>query len=385
MKLPLIFSLFLSAANLALADATPQAAVTKDAKPRIEVCFVLDTTGSMGGLIEAAKQKIWSIANQIVMAKPTPDLKIGLVAYRDRGDEYITKPFPLTGDIDTVYANLMRFVAAGGGDEPESVNEALAVAVHKMEWSTDSNVLKMIFLVGDAPPHMDYPGDVKYPVTCQQAVKKDIIINTVQCGSLPETTPDWQKIAKLGEGCYVAIGETGDVAVIASPMDKKLAELNVAIGKTLVPYGKTEEQKEVIAKQALSESGFAAPASAPAASDRLYYNVNTGKAVQGDHELVADYENNPEVLNKVNQTDLPESMQNIKRADLEAFLKKQAASRSDLQKQIAELSRQREEYIASERKKLAGNKDAFDEEVAKILHDEAERKGLLDPSSFNPN
>ena len=32
------------------------------AKPVVEVAFVLDTTGSMGGLIEGAKRKIWSIA-----------------------------------------------------------------------------------------------------------------------------------------------------------------------------------------------------------------------------------------------------------------------------------------------------------------------------------
>ena len=379
MKPTLILSLFLGATNLALAAATPPSAPARPAPPRIEVCFVLDTTGSMGGLIEAAKQKIWSIANQIVSAKPTPELKIGLVAFRDRGDDYVTKPFPLTTDIDTVYANLMQFEAAGGGDEPESVNEALAVAVHKMSWSPDSHVLKIIFLVGDAPPHMDYPDDVKYPVTCQEAVKKDIIINTVQCGSLPETTPDWQKIASLGEGRYTAIAETGGIAVIDSPMDKKLAELNAAIGKTLVPYGKVEEQDEVRSKQALAETAFAAPASAPAASDRLFYNVNTNKAVQGDHELVADYENDPNVLKKVAQKDLPDPLRNKTPAEIEAYLKQQQAARSDLQKQIGELGRQREEYLAGERKKQAGNKDAFDEEVAKILREEAGKKGLVDP------
>src|ERR1044072_3947248 len=60
-------------------------------KPKVEVVFCLDTTGSMGGLIEAAKQKIWSISNQIANGKPIPELKIGLVAYRDKGDAYITK------------------------------------------------------------------------------------------------------------------------------------------------------------------------------------------------------------------------------------------------------------------------------------------------------
>lgn len=355
---------------------TSVAAQAKSVPPPIEVCFVLDTTGSMGGLIEAAKQKIWSISNEIVKAKPTPELKIGLVAYRDRGNEYITKPFPLTDDIDKVYAHLMEFRAEGGGDEPESVNEALAVAVQKMPWSKGSRVLKMIFLVGDAPPHMDYPNDVLYPEICQQAVKKDIIINTVQCGSLAETTSDWKKMASLGEGHYTSIEENGGIAVVSTPMDKKLAELNVSIGKTLVPYGKVEEQMEVRSKQTRSEASFADVTSAPAASDRLLYNVNTKKAVQGSNELVADYKTNPDVLNKIAPTELPASLQNKKPAEVEAYLKQQQSTRDDLQKQITDLSRQREQYIAEERRKQAGNKSGFDDEVAKILREEAAKHGL---------
>src|SRR5262249_30571640 len=79
----------------------------KAEKPQVEVVFCLDTTGSMQGLIDAAKAKIWSICNQIAGGQPTPDLKIGLVAYRDRGDEYITKIFDLTDNLDAMYGNLM--------------------------------------------------------------------------------------------------------------------------------------------------------------------------------------------------------------------------------------------------------------------------------------
>src|SRR5215468_10655656 len=95
----------------------------KAEKPKVEVVFCLDTTGSMGGLIEGAKAKIWAICNQIAGGKPTPDLKVGLVAFRDRGDEYVTKVFDLTDDLDAVYSDLKKFVAAGGGDIPESVNQ----------------------------------------------------------------------------------------------------------------------------------------------------------------------------------------------------------------------------------------------------------------------
>ena len=179
-------TLKLLALFLACSQTLADKAAPPPGKPRIEVCFVLDTTGSMGGLIEGAKQKIWSIANEMISAKPTPDLKVSLIGYRDKGDAYVVKAFPLTDDIDAIYAHLRDFAAEGGGDTPESVNEALAEAVNKMSWSPDRSVLKIIFLVGDAPPRMDYADGPKYSDLCRIACKKDLIINTIQCGSMSD-------------------------------------------------------------------------------------------------------------------------------------------------------------------------------------------------------
>src|SRR5690606_15537948 len=103
----------------------------------IDVVFVLDTTGSMGGMIEAAKEKIWSIASTMASAQPAPVIRMGIIGYRDRGDDYVTKIIPLTADLDSAYASLMDFNAAGGGDGPESVNKALFDAIHAMNWSAD--------------------------------------------------------------------------------------------------------------------------------------------------------------------------------------------------------------------------------------------------------
>src|SRR2546421_6324193 len=88
-------------------------------KPTLEMVFVLDTTGSMGGLIDGAKQRIWGIVNDVMKSSAHPAVKIGLVAYRDHGDEYVTKVLPLTNDLDKVYSTLMDYRAAGGGDTPE--------------------------------------------------------------------------------------------------------------------------------------------------------------------------------------------------------------------------------------------------------------------------
>src|SRR5262245_10056690 len=109
--------LLLTALALTWAGAsTAQEAAQPAAQPQVEVVFCLDTTGSMGCLINAAKQKIWAISNQIAAGKPTPRLKVGLVAYRDRGDAYVTKVFDLTDDLDAIHSHLMSFKAQGGGD-----------------------------------------------------------------------------------------------------------------------------------------------------------------------------------------------------------------------------------------------------------------------------
>ncbi len=348
-------------------------APTRQSKPRIEVCFVLDTTGSMGGLIEGAKQKIWSIANDMISAQPTPELKLGLIGYRDRGDEYVVKSFSLTDDIDAIYGHLREFQAGGGCDAPESVNEALAEAIHKMPWSSDSKVLKIIFLVGDAPPHMDYPNGPKYPDLCREAAKKDLIVNTIQCGEMAETKPIWQEIAKLSEGSYVGISQSGNVAVISTPMDKELSRLNERIGTTLIPYGDSKLQAEVHAKYAVAKS---APISAMA--DRLTYNSKTGKAVQGRGELVDALNDNKLKLEEIDQKQLPTELQKLDRNELQKRIAKTRDDRADLQKQIVEVSKKREAYIQSENKRLAaeGKGDAFDQKVTETLHAQAAKKGI---------
>lgn len=354
------------------AEKTVQPSPAK--KPRIEVCFVLDTTGSMSGLIEGAKQKIWSIANEIVAAKPTPVVKFGLVAYRDRGDDYVTKRTGLTDDIDAIYADLRKLSAQGGGDWPESVNEALHEAVHKIEWSADRSVLKIIYLVGDAPPHTDYQDGPTYPDVCAAAAKRDLIINTVQCGNAADTRTVWTEIARRSEGQYVALAQTGNMIAIATPFDEPLAKLNVEIGKTLVPWGAPAAQAAVLAKQQTIElSAFSV------AADRLSYNAKSGgKAVQGTGELLDEMKEGKIKLSEVRRDQLPTDLQKLSESELQAKLEATSAQRTKLQEQIADLAKQREAFVATEQKRLAaeGKGDAFDSKVAEILREQAKKKGI---------
>jgi Mg-chelatase subunit ChlD len=147
-------------------SATPApiqvAAPAQKARPRVDLVFALDTTGSMGGLIDGAKRKIWSLASFVAQGQPTPDLRVGLVAYRDVGDAYVTRVYDLDADLDRVYKRLHALRAEGGGDTPEHVARALDEAVHKMSWSANAEAVKVIYLVGDAPPHTDYRDGYDY-------------------------------------------------------------------------------------------------------------------------------------------------------------------------------------------------------------------------------
>jgi len=235
----------LLAVSAALALVAPAAAAPneiKDKKPNVEVVFCLDTTGSMGGLIEGAKQKIWAISNQIVAGRPTPNLKVGLLAYRDRGDAYVTRMTELTDDLDQIYATIKEFKADGGGDTPESVNQALHESVTRFKWSDDKDTLRIVFLVGDAPPHMDYKDDIKYLETCKLAAEKGILVNTVQCGTDAECTKAWQEIATKANGAYVQIAQDGAQVRVITPHDKRLAEINADLENSTLVYGSKEKQ-----------------------------------------------------------------------------------------------------------------------------------------------
>jgi hypothetical protein len=351
----------------------------------VEVAFVLDSTGSMGGLIEGAKQKIWSIANAIIAPRPgagwpgtgrqggsrvAPEVRIGLITYRDRGDEYVTRFHDLTEDIDTVFQNLQSFQADGGGDDEESVNQALHEAVRRMGWSADPEVLKIVFLVGDYPPHMDYRGEVKYPDTCKAAAARGLIINTVQCGEVPETTRVWKEIARLAEGAYVALEQSGNMQAVATPYDEEIARLSGELARTVVPWGTRERRAEAEAK-----NRAAAEAPAAVAADRAAFNLASGgRAIQGSGDLLQDLMSGEADLAKIKKEELPPHMQGMSLEEQKAYLAGQRAARETLNAQLAGLAERRAGFLLQEQQRLAGQGDSFDGKVAEIVSAQMERK-----------
>lgn len=346
------------------------------AKPSVEVAFVLDTTGSMGGLIEGAKRKIWSIATAIVDSNPDADIRMGLVAYRDIGDDYVTKKIDLTTDIQDLYAHLLELKARGGGDWPESVNEALDVAVNKLQWTMGGDTRRIVFLVGDAPPHMDYAQDTKYPKTLAVAKQKDIIVNAVLAGNAIDTERVWRDIAQNGNGRFIPIPQDGgQVVVIETPFDQDIIILQREINGTVIPYGPRALQKRTEDKRRqLSEVAAAAPSQASDMASFINKRAKaTSEAVTGEGDLVSDVSAGRQKLATLRDDELPDNFRPMKPEQRTDEVNKQMNQRKELNEKLGALVATRDKYVADQRAKAPKSASSFDRVVEDTLKAQIKR------------
>lgn len=357
----------------------PPQAPLQEIRPEVEVVFVLDTTGSMGGLIEGAKKKIWQIANQILLGEPMPIVRMGLVGYRDKGDAYVTTCLDLTDNIDKVHAELMKFRAQGGGDRPENVNQALHDAIHETSWSKDRKVLKIIYLAGDSPPHNEYSDVPTYDVAARAAAEREIYINTILCGGHADTGAIWKEIARLAEGRFFAIEQSGGVTDIPTPYDKELADLSADLTGTVVVFGSRREKKEALALncQAEAMSKASAPGMTGAAADRAVFCINSKRA--GTADLLEALDSKRITLDELNENKelLPAEMAGMTLKQQKAFIAKKKAERAKIKERIKMLGAKRAGFIEAEKaKKGDGPEGGFDAKVYEAIKEQGARKKI---------
>jgi Mg-chelatase subunit ChlD len=345
---------------------TPPHVTVPQVAPRVEVVFALDTTGSMSGLIDGAKRKIWSIAQFVAQGQPKPDVRIGLVAYRDIGDAYVTRFYDLSDDLDTVFEHLSSFEAGGGGDTPEHVSKALYEAVYKTSWTQDQTALKQIYLVGDAPPHTDYADGYDYKKIAKHAHELGIHINTIRCGSDPETAMVWNQIAGSAAGEYASIDQSGGVRVAATPFDGEMQKLNAALVGTAIGYGSGRGEVARKAKMVVAMP-------APAAADRAGFFGTKGGAIGGGGDLVEEYASGKVRIADVKRDSLDDTLGAMDEGKREAYVKEKAAERVKIQAQINAVAKQRNEWLKNNAK---DKPDSFDAQVEGAIKKQAKSIGL---------
>jgi len=148
----------------------------------LDLVLVLDTTGSMGDELAFLKSEFKAIAKTIADRFPNVHQRYGLVVYRDRGDEYVTRTFNLSASLDDFRRNLGDQTAAGGGDYPEAMEVGLEEAV-KVQWCS-ADTARVVFLVADAPPHAK---DIPRAMNAADALrKKGVAIYPLACSGYDE-------------------------------------------------------------------------------------------------------------------------------------------------------------------------------------------------------
>ena len=156
--------------------------VPQPERAQLDLVFLVDATGSMADEIDKLKSSLRSITDEVARLPSHPDLCLGLVAYRDRGDEFFVRSHDLTSDVNAFQGVLNALQAAAGGDEPEAMNEALHEAVHHISWRGDRTT-RLVVLVADAPPHLDYGGP-QYDDDMMAALGKGIKLMSVGASGL---------------------------------------------------------------------------------------------------------------------------------------------------------------------------------------------------------
>ncbi|HEY9786910.1 MAG TPA: vWA domain-containing protein [Candidatus Obscuribacterales bacterium] len=192
-------------------NSVARAVEDRSDRPHLDLAFCIDTTGSMGGEIEIVKKKTKELVAKLASGKPAPVVRVGLVAFRDRGDEYVTKVYPFSEDIDKVVKDISDLRADGGGDALEALNQALHASLHDLHWTENKKASKLLFVIGDAGPK-NYPNDYNWETETKQAISRGIQINTIACDGLDSLGNSvFQRIAKLADGKFETLAYRQEV------------------------------------------------------------------------------------------------------------------------------------------------------------------------------
>jgi len=374
--------LFLCAAVAALTLSA--AAPAQEAKPPqgqpVDVVICLDVSGSMSNLIASARIKIWDIVNDLAKGKPTPNLRVALYTYGGGGANYtpqsgwVRKELDLTADLDELYKALNAPKQQGS---TEYVARVCSDALKDQKWSTDKKALKLIFVCGNEPASQD--PTIKLKAVADLAKEMDVIINPIFCGPVNHRdADDWKTFATMSTGQFINIDMNKATTVaIATPFDKRLAELSDQVSTTYLAYGKDGQAKADNQKAQDSNARAAGPGAAAsrgtAKSGELYRNEGWDLVDRLRRDKDFD-------VKKVPVDELCESMKKLTPEEREKYVKDMLAKREAMQKETLELSAKRDTYIAEEMKKKAASGDkAFDEALRGAIREQAAAKGIKLP------
>lgn len=347
----------------------------------VQVVFALDVTGSMSGLLRAAKDKIWTIANSLAQADDQVNISIGIVAYRDRGDAFVTQITDLSTDLDMIYTKLNALSAGGGGDGPESVNKALNDAVNHISWSREIGAMRTIFLVGDCQPHMDYADEKQYPEICKEAAQKDIVINSILMGTDNTAKTHWESIAMTSGGDFFDVGMDAGNLAVNSPFDARINQLNQNLDATMLHYGTTAQVQEAEKNVERADQLYLDLDDAALARRASYNMTESGRSNQfATNELLEAVRTGEVALLDLETEMLPDTLQGLSMEDRQLAVDSLLDNRAEIELELNTLVQERKVYLEAS---AVSGKSGFAQKVWDALRVQGKKKQMALPKTVS--
>lgn len=337
----------------------------------IQVALLLDTSGSMDGLIEQAKSQLWKILNELNRMRKNgevPDLEVALYEYgntarRSSARFEINQLTGFTTDMDLVSEKLFSLTTNGGDEYCGAVIKA---SLDELAWKQGDG-MRIIYIAGNEPFTQ---GPISFKNACTDAVEKGIIVNTIHCGDCQEGMDgQWQAGAKAGKGEYLCINQDQRTVYIQTPFDDQINTLNAQLNDTYIPIGKKGYEKKQ--NQSVQDANAAKYDRANAAERSAFKSSKNYKAE--DWDLVDAYKKDKKVVE--NRADLPDSLQTLSIEEMERRIQAITARRESVQQQIQQLNTQRLQYIEQQKTEQRTGGD-LENSILQSLRKQAAEKGF---------
>lgn len=357
---------------------TASAPAASSGQPSIQIAILLDTSGSMDGLINQARTRIWDVVNDLTKARKngqTPRFEVGLYQYGadslPSSEGFLRCVQPFTTDLDMLSERLFALKTNGSAEYCGWVAQN---ALHQLSWNTTPATaplaelpLRVVIIAGNEEFTQ---GPVDYKPVATSAKSRGVFFNTIYCGNTNEGEKSgWLNAAYLAGGSYNAIDQNQRFEYVASPQDAEILKLNDELNATYIAYGTSGTSFAMRQSMQDSTNLAASPAAAVerTASKASVYYCNS------HWDLLDACKTNTVDIEKVPTAELPENMRSMTMDERKAHIRMLQGKRDEINKRIAALSRDREVFVADHRKKCG---TTLDTAITKAVREQATKVGF---------
>lgn len=322
--------------------------VAKSKPATIQIALLLDTSGSMNGLIDQAKTQLWNLVNKMTYAhcnEVQANIEIALYEYGNSSiaeqQDYLRQIVPFSTDLDQISKELFA-LDTNGGDE--YCGATISHATKNLEWRDGQQDLKMIFIAGN---ESFLQGNTSMDAVMGAAAQKDITVNTIFCGDAQTgISLKWKNGAQLGKGEYTVINHNQQTHYVSTPYDDQILQLNTQLNGTYMAYGVQGQSKSI--QQSEIDSQTAGVSVTANVNRSIVKSKSVYKNAEWDLIDAAEDEEMLETLIVANKKTLAPAMKDKSVKEIKEITLAKKAERAQVQKSILELNEKREAYMKAQ-------------------------------------